>query len=988
MQMPQIIANRFEIADLQADLLGQGAMGQVFRGHDRLTGERVAIKVIKSELIAVEPDIVARFHREGEALRQLNHPNIVKMLAAATEVDAETGKETHYLAMEYVSGGSLRDLLDGEKRLPVQRVLQIGVELADALSRAHHLDIIHRDIKPDNVLLAEDGTPRLTDFGIAHMADLPQLTQTGVIVGTVHYLSPEACNGSKLTPQADIWAFGVMLYEMLAGVIPFSGENILAVITAILTMPLPNLLDYCPEAPAELVELIGRMTAKEPKDRIPSARFVAAQLEAIQKHWNLQQAPPAPTSKARESPALAAPPQSPVEHPVDLSSTMRRNQRILLDKVKNFWIDGVLEKTATDASLLEIVKCSANHAVERPWEGVIGEMSDSDEAGHLKLETTEIFYRADRSLLILGAPGAGKTIALLKLARSLIERAEMDPSQPIPVVLNLASWSEKRTPVAEWVTNELTAKYQIPRKMGRIWLDDNMLTLLLDDLDEIPARYLPDAVRAINTFRESHGLTGIIIASRTEAYESAGVRLKFGGAVELQPLTPTQIDSYLGMSGPQMYELRATIRGDAALTKIAQSPLWLNVMSIAYSDEDRLPGDSYPSKPGLMDSAIYRQRLIHSYIRYAYRRRSVGAKYLPEEINRILTWLAQKMDAFNQGIFLLEGIQPGWLPPGVWRWVYSLGKGLILGIINATTVWLGILAFSAYAPFDETFLNHLSWIFLLGFPIGVVLGGIQGLMYENVERQGKPAVSTARQRWMRSIIFGVVSAALFLAGLVLLDVEIGTAVFVSIWSGAFYTVSTQNDGTTYRNAIETVEALSWSWKEALRSLIPGVIIGLIFTLVTAYDDLDMLLYAWTLWTCPWALVFFLTGGLKGRQVEKTSRPNQGIWLSARNAVFLGGLIGSVLGVFFWLFQELYGVGTHFAVFMGLMTLFSLAMTNGANIIGHYFIRLLLYFSDRIPLDLTDFLEHAAGLILLRKVGGGYIYIHRMLMQYFTSLESM
>ena len=181
MLAPKLIANRFEIADPQADLLGQGAMGDVYRGLDHSSGKAVAIKILKPELISQEPDIVKRFQREGEALRQLNHPNIVQMLAALTQADPQTGIDHHYLVMEYVSGGSLRDQLAGEQPLPVQRVLQIGLELADALARAHHLEIIHRDIKPDNVLLAQDGTPRLTDFGVAHLSGRPQADKSGVV---------------------------------------------------------------------------------------------------------------------------------------------------------------------------------------------------------------------------------------------------------------------------------------------------------------------------------------------------------------------------------------------------------------------------------------------------------------------------------------------------------------------------------------------------------------------------------------------------------------------------------------------------------------------------------------------------------------------------------------------------------------------------------------------------------------------------------------
>ncbi|NIV46292.1 MAG: protein kinase, partial [Gammaproteobacteria bacterium] len=263
----KIIARRYTIADLKTDLLGQGGMGTVYRGTDRQTETPVAIKVLKAAVSAGDPDWVARFVREGEALRQLNHPNIVKLLAA------EEKEGRHYLVMEYVAGGSLRQLLDEEGPLPVERVIEIGLDLADALTRAHRLQIIHRDLKPANVLLAADGTPRLTDFGLARMADRRRLTPTGAVLGTVDYLSPEVCNGQRSDERSDIWALGVLLYEMLSGERPFTADTPAATLAAILSRPPPDLKERRPETPAALADLIFRMLAKDPRQRLASVRL-------------------------------------------------------------------------------------------------------------------------------------------------------------------------------------------------------------------------------------------------------------------------------------------------------------------------------------------------------------------------------------------------------------------------------------------------------------------------------------------------------------------------------------------------------------------------------------------------------------------------------------------------------------------------------------------------------------------------------------------
>ena len=292
----QIIGNRFEINDPERNLLGQGGMGDVYRGTDTQTGALVAIKALRPEVVSGTPDAIARFIREGEALRELNHPNIVHM------VDAIEEGGRHYLVMEYVPGGSLRDLLEKQGRLSIERTVEIALDVADALTRAHRIGIIHRDLKPSNVLLAADGTPRLTDFGIAQLAGGPRLTGADRAVGTVDYMSPEACNVEPLDRRTDVWSFGVMLYEMLAGQRPFASDSPLTTLTAILTQPLPDFQRLCPDAPNALADLVYRMLEKDRQQRIPSVRLVGAELEAIL--GAIREQPSAVSSQQSAAPAL------------------------------------------------------------------------------------------------------------------------------------------------------------------------------------------------------------------------------------------------------------------------------------------------------------------------------------------------------------------------------------------------------------------------------------------------------------------------------------------------------------------------------------------------------------------------------------------------------------------------------------------------------------------------------------------------------------
>lgn len=263
-----VIAGRYQLLDE----LGAGGMGTVFKGIDLRSQESVAVKRLHAMLTTSHH--IQRFVREGEALRKLNHPNIVKLLDSVQEGDE------HYLVMDYISGGDLSHLL-AKGQLPISRILDLALDIADALTRVHRLDIVHRDLKPSNVLIASDDTPRLTDFGIAFLESEQRLTAPGAVVGTVDYLPPEALQTRAVDVRSDIWAFGVMLFEMLGGERPFKGDSFARVIKSVLFEPLPDLESLRPDAPKSLIDLVYRMLEKDPDDRIPSVRLVGAELDAI-----------------------------------------------------------------------------------------------------------------------------------------------------------------------------------------------------------------------------------------------------------------------------------------------------------------------------------------------------------------------------------------------------------------------------------------------------------------------------------------------------------------------------------------------------------------------------------------------------------------------------------------------------------------------------------------------------------------------------------
>ncbi len=984
-----LLSSRFAIHNLENDLIGRGSMGDVYRGIDVQTGTAVAVKILKSEIVHGNPQLVERFVREGEALRRLNHPNIVKMLAAIEEADK------HYLIMEYVRGGSLRDLLDKQKQLPVQRVLKIGLELVDALTRAHHLNIIHRDLKPANVLLAKDGTPRLTDFGVAHMGDSPRLTQSGMMIGTLDYFSPEVCDGAKLDTRSDIWSFGVMLFEMLAGERPFTAPTLTATLSNILTRSPTDITKFCPQADGALADLINHMLEKDRQQRIPSIRQVGAALEAIlqgrepPKDENRKRPPEREKSTRLED-------ASPTQYPLPLATpttTERRNQLILLEKVKNFWIKGVLEKSEEDLPLIDLTWQPHDEAIDHPWGSLISANGFNNTTISTR-DTLSTFIEADRSLLILGAPGCGKTITMLKLSRNLTILAEQDTAQPIPVILNLVSWAEEKRTLADWIVEELTAKYQIPRKMGRVWLENNNLLLLLDGLDGVPAKQIAGCITAINQFREDFGLTGIIVCSRTEAYEAAGIRLKLGGAIALQPLQPAQIDSYLAAAGSRLAALRTALQTDAGYTelqKMAQTPLMLNVMSVAYSHKDVIKRDSQSdltrvkleTNNRLADTAARRKNLFEAYIQHMFQHRRDKTAYSPSQTQQWLGWLAQKMIHHNQAVFLIEQLQPSWLDSRAGQWFYLLAGHSFFSLMVGLMVWLVLLLnqLQIVPPY-----NNLLILLSINLGLGLLMGIMDSiLLVERRQNQEETVEGDPRRGWVHAIAIGIVTGGLAAIMLTLIGGEPENAIYVALWIGAFFIFMARDNGLTLRNQIRTAEALSWSWRKAGEGLVPGLIVGFIFTLSIV---LETQAFAWNLITTnviPWVLAFSLFSGLRGRQVEETSRPNQGIWLSARNSIFAALLLGTLFSAYFLLLGSYYDSYAP-ALVMGLLLALGGLFAFGSSVLEHLLVRFLLWQRKRIPWNISHFLDHAADYIFLYKVGGGYIFVNRALQEYFAALN--
>jgi len=266
----ELIGGRYELKHV----VGSGGMSTVYCAFDTMLERNVALKILHDQY-GEDEEYVARFRREARAVAQLSHPNIVTVI----DRGEEDGKQ--FIVFELVEGDNLKELVERGGPLPVRRVLELGLEVGRALAFAHAQGLVHRDVKPQNVLLNDDGRAKVTDFGIVRSLDAVGHTETGTVLGTSHYIAPEQARGERVDAQTDVYSFGVVLYELLAGEVPYPGDNFLTVAMKHVNDPIPNVLDLRPDTPLRLASLIERSLAKRPADRPASMNEVVAELEAV-----------------------------------------------------------------------------------------------------------------------------------------------------------------------------------------------------------------------------------------------------------------------------------------------------------------------------------------------------------------------------------------------------------------------------------------------------------------------------------------------------------------------------------------------------------------------------------------------------------------------------------------------------------------------------------------------------------------------------------
>ena len=626
-----------------------------------------------------------------------------------------------------------------------------------------------------------------------------------------------------------------------------------------------------------------------------------------------------------------------------------RNRKVLLNKVNNFWIKDVLEKSLHSKVLIELGLEQRLDAVARPFRDVQEIPEESRQTLPSGTGITQVFnYMGEgRTLLILGEPGAGKTTILLKLAQNLIAHTEEDLSLPIPVVFNLSSWASERQTIADWLVGELNSKYQVSQKLGKAWVEEQQLLLLLDGLDEVKAERREACVHALNQFILEHGHTEIVLCSRIRDYEGLSNRLKLQGAICIQPLTPEQINQYLESAGKQLEAVKTLLQEDTTLQELAKLPLTLSVMTLAYQ------GISVEELPKIGSAKERHQHLFNAYTERMFERKGVSQQYSKAQATRWLIWLAQRMVQESQTVFLIERMQPSWLQTNFQKWIYGicvgLTGGLVYGLIIGLIPWL--IYRQSFRPITElgnfffnlSFLNigltYQLYFFAVGLAVGWTL--ISGKPNSLVKKRVR-----GMEKWPPWV----------------------------------------------SDTIKPVETINWSWERAkqvqngISSLLRAIFVGLACRSLGVSFWLSFGLYI--------GFVLLIGGLGSGSKITTTTFPNQGIWQSAKNGIVLWILytpIGTLLNLIVFngiaLAYPPAATPTGLFFIMGVLSGALWGLAGGGGVcIQHFILRFILYCNGYIPWNYARFLDYATERIFLQKVGGGYIFIHRLLLEHFAQMK--
>jgi GTPase SAR1 family protein/MFS family permease len=547
----------------------------------------------------------------------------------------------------------------------------------------------------------------------------------------------------------------------------------------------------------------------------------------------------------------------------------------------------------------------------------------------------QAYDRAQRGLLILGAPGAGKTTLLLELVRELLQRAEHDPDQPLTIILNLSSWAKTRLPLPEWLAKQCSLVYGIPKPLCTAWIAQEQVQFLLDGLDEMEVSVRTACIEAINTYRQEH-VVPLVVCSRSQEYISQSARLILPGAVEIQPLAPTQVLDVLRRAGKSFTALRAAIRSNTVLRDLLSTPLMLCIVMLVYRDKKA-------KELLLMGTPEEQQRQIfEQYIQCMLKRYRQSRTFSLKQMFCSLTWLAKQMQQRQLTEFHLESLQGDWLENDGAFNDYQLVSGQAIGLTVGSVG--GLLMGLSSGLIGWLFFSFDAGVLIRGPIIGLMFGPLFGMIGWKFGRaENIQLIEKFTWSWKKGI---QALGAVLVGGLInwLLLLALG---FLPNLGGRLIT-------------------------EMMGGSIGELTFMLIFVLIVGFLSMLMM-------------------GLSGMPLETAThlKPGQRIRTTGWNALYLGLAlllgVGSIAGLIVGLISGP-PIGFFSGMFLGLFFgLIGGLRFGGLAYFQHYLLRLLLVRRRMLPWYTVRLLEEATTCNLLQHVGGGYSFMHPLLQEYFASL---
>lgn len=705
-----------------------------------------------------------------------------------------------------------------------------------------------------------------------------------------------------------------------------------------------------------------------------------------------------------------------------LSAAQRLNRTHLIKRVRTTWIEGLLEHSLRQATWLDMGLQEQPDALDNPWEMLVQELDLEPRPLPAGTSIVQVYDQADGRLLILGDPGAGKTTLLLQLTRTLLERAENDMLQPLPVVFVLSSWARKRQPLAVWLVEELKARYHISQTIAQRMVNEQQILPLLDGLDEVASNVRAACVQAINTYVQEYldqKNIPLVVSCRSQEYTNLSTRVMLQKAVSILPLSKAQIEHYLQHGGKRVSALRQALQSDTDLAKMAQTPLLLNIFVLAYMDAQLADLPLGFSREETL------QILFATYIKRMLSRRGVLRSANKKQAIERLAFLAKQMRHYEQTVFSVEMLQPDGLSKRqkfLFHLSYLLRIGLtfylVVGLLSGLAWGLIDLyqSFPYSAPFtSDLFLNPPGVIIAVSAALvaffslvlrtdgghRATIGGRTVYIVDRPPLDVQPKeIMTWNWSW-KNVRFGLIWG--FLAGpcigLLLIAVPYvlvysnGLALLVLLTHPIWLALLEKwSDSTLSKHFRE--RSKGWPWR-TIRAVCFCLFAALVLSLEVASAFIPSLnpaslATALIIGVPVWLLASILKIASGERVMQRIHfRPNEGIKRSGRNGLLLGLVVtvGLCLPISLasWLFFRTLislTLGLEIELTVGL----SLGLFFGLNaFFQHYILRFWLWMVDSLPWNIVAFLDEMTERLFLRKIGGSYIFVHRFLLDYFATL---